>query len=177
MSSSALLLSVNTRVFMRSKKSTIGTITSVITKQNRNNSTSTYYCIKWDNEKHSNNPPLEYATKNIAPFVSPAAVNQQQYNIECQNRVADSAQTPERPDEQTSIDYKSKRRTQQLLSQQINRVYKRVSLVEENYSVSNTSIPSINTATELLDDGSFINQDAAKYEVLFTFYVFFSLYL
>jgi hypothetical protein len=158
---------------MKSKNSTHGTITNVITKQNRNNSTSTYYHIKWDNERQITNPPLEYATKNIVSLIpSPLTVEQQQKNqqyiIECQNRrVSSDCEESVKNMTQMRIQSAQNRREQQSSSKLLNRIHNRVSNSEENYLLSNTTLPSINIDIPQVDDGSFINQDAKNYEVIF----------
>jgi predicted DNA binding CopG/RHH family protein len=169
--SKLLTISLNSRVFLNKQQSSVGTVCNVIVKSNKNKTESTFYKVSWDNKNAIEyNPEHEYTAKDISAIQQISEEQElryQQYAEECRQRGADHIVEQERIKiARLQLEQHNKRTQQKASSKLLNRVHKRISIDEINYTTSNTTIPQISLAQSTQDDGSFINQDAVKYEVL-----------
>jgi hypothetical protein len=182
MSKSVTIINLNTRVFLNKNKSYLGTVCNVIVKINKNKTETLFYNVCWDNKiAADNNTEYEYTAKQITPIqiqvVAPIPVviseqtelRYQQYVEECRLRVVAHAEQERVKTAKLQLQqqqYAHYRLTKQASSNNLNRVHNRISDSEMNYATSNTAIPKNSVAqSPQIDDGSFINQDAIKYEV------------
>jgi hypothetical protein len=186
MSKSSTPISLNTRVFLNKNISSLGTVCKVIIKNNKNKTKSVFYNVSWDKE-NADDLYDEYTSKQISPIqiqvTRPTSniseqqeLRYQQYAEECRQRGADHIEqerlrTAQLQSEQMTLLQQQQlfqhanHRTQKSSSNKLNRVHNRISNSEINYATSNTTVPTTSLAQPQVDDGSFINQDAVKYEV------------
>jgi hypothetical protein len=183
--SKSLKINLNTRVFLNKNNCSLGTVCNVIVKTNKNKTKTLFYNVLWDNKNEVDcNPDNEYTTKEISPIqiqvIQPTTsaviiseqqeLRYQQYAEECRQRGADHVEKERLKAIQLQLQQQQQhtnlRRTEQTLSNKLNRVHSRISNNAINYAISNTTIPNVNLGkSPEVDDGSFINQDAVKYEV------------